>query len=225
MALDQLEQLHARFLDRVSHELRTPVTVVSGFARTMLEHDHDLPAAQRRRFLERLVGASERLESMVDQVLTLTSIEAGLRETNTQPCDVASLVRREARAFGTAIAVDLPDDTSLVVATDGTLVGLALRSLYANTRAFAGGGRVRAWREPTHVVVEVVDEGPQGANDVASPVFERVGPGDGEPGGLGLGLPMARRLLAMVDASLDHRQVGRGAAFTVRLPAGDPPAA
>lgn len=218
----RVELLKSDFLDRVAHELQTPVTVVTGFARTLLEHDEHLLPEQRVLFLERLVGAAERLATMVDQALALTSLEAGVQAPALRICDVGDVIRRTVAENGGAALFTVSLEPDLVTVTDPQVVALALRALLTNARAYAGGGTVRAWRAADRaLVVDVVDEGPGIPEGAVHTIHQRFGRGDTHVPGLGLGLPMARHLLSLVGGTLEHRSRDTGTAFRLRLPWSD----
>src|SRR3546814_6878516 len=74
----ELERLKSDFINRVSHELRTPITIVNGFLDTLLAHGDDLRAEQRSHMLERAQLASARLGRLIEELLILSRIDAGV---------------------------------------------------------------------------------------------------------------------------------------------------
>jgi signal transduction histidine kinase len=72
--LKRLESLRRDFVANVSHELKTPLAAIQGFVETM-QDDPDMPPATRQRFLERIARQSERLTTLVADLLTLSRLD------------------------------------------------------------------------------------------------------------------------------------------------------
>src|SRR5213078_600084 len=88
--LRRLETIRRDFVANVSHELKTPLTVVSGYAETLL--DDGIPDDQRRRFVTTIRDNATRMQRIVDDLLDLSRIESGGWRPNAIPLDVASVV-------------------------------------------------------------------------------------------------------------------------------------
>src|SRR3954468_22954567 len=104
----ELEVLKSDFIARVSHELRTPITIMSGFVSTLLAHHDELDPDARRQMLERVEVATARLSGLIDELLMLSKLEAGVVAANRERValgDVLDQVRRESAA---------PDSITLV---------------------------------------------------------------------------------------------------------------
>src|SRR5687767_6788515 len=74
----ELERLKSDFIARASHELRTPLTIVAGFTETLLGLWPELEDEQRTQILQRMHNATQRLERLVDELLTVAGYEAGV---------------------------------------------------------------------------------------------------------------------------------------------------
>lgn len=72
----KLEQMRTEFVANVSHELRTPVTVIKGFAETLLEDDAVLSGEERSRFLQKIGSNAERLDALLRDLLLLARLES-----------------------------------------------------------------------------------------------------------------------------------------------------
>ena len=88
-----LETLRSDFVATASHELRTPMTSISGAARTLLRHGEQLPPQRHREFLEMIVGESDRLARIVDQIFVASRIEAGKIDVSFERCDATAIAR------------------------------------------------------------------------------------------------------------------------------------
>jgi signal transduction histidine kinase len=212
----ELEILKSDFIARVSHELRTPITIMSGFVSTLLAHHDELDGAARRQMLERVEIATARLSGLIDELLMLSKLEAGVvaatRELLTVT-DVLEQVRRES-ARPEAIVVEC--DPALQIESDQSLLVRALGFLVDNALKYAGAAELHGSKD----VVEVIDHGPGIRADARIKVFERFTRDTDKTTvpGMGVGLPMARTLLAAAGADLVlEDSEGGGARMVVRF--------
>jgi len=74
--LKHLEEMRRDFVANVSHELRTPLTIIKGFAETLVEDDASISSGSRIRFLAKIVSNAERLNVLVEDLLTLSRLES-----------------------------------------------------------------------------------------------------------------------------------------------------
>ena len=91
-AAEALEELREGFVATVSHELRTPLALVRGYAETLLHLD--LSAAEQRQTVERIHGVTERLTSLVNQILDVAYLNADPLVVERAPTSFASLTAR-----------------------------------------------------------------------------------------------------------------------------------
>jgi two-component system phosphate regulon sensor histidine kinase PhoR len=226
------ERTRSDFVATASHELRAPLAAVYGAARTLLRTDIDIPAEQRDRFLEIIVSETERLTTIVSQILLAGQIEEGRVDVSTAATDLSPLaesVLDSARLRAPAqIELRLEQNGARAVAlADEDKLRQVLVNLLDNaikyspdggdvTVELAGGaGRVR---------LTVRDGGlgiPAGEQERIFEKFYRLDPAQTRGvGGSGLGLFISRELVARMGGSLSVRsQLGEGAAFVVDLPA------
>jgi two-component system sensor histidine kinase KdpD len=215
--ITQLEVLKSDFIARVSHELRTPITIMSGFVSTLLANHDRLDTDTRRRMLERVDIATARLSGLIDQLLMLSRLEAGVVAANMEVLE-APLVLDEVRR-----QAERPDDVEvacaegLLLTTDGGLLIRALGFLVDNSLKYAGTCTIEA----SEGVIEVVDRGPGIPVDQRSHVFEQFTRAnqDTTVAGMGIGLPMARTLLAAggADLTIEEPVDGVGTRLVVRF--------
>jgi K+-sensing histidine kinase KdpD len=209
----ELEVLKSDFIARVSHELRTPITIMSGFVSTLLAHHDELDARARHQMLERVEVATARLSGLIDELLMLTKLEAGVIAASRERVFVRAVLEQVQResAAPEMVAIDAADD--LVEQTDANLLVRALGFLVDNSVKYAGHAELRA----SAGTIEVIDHGP-GIRDVAKQrVFERFTRDTDQTTvpGMGIGLPMARTLLAAIGADLALKDAVGGGAHMV----------
>jgi PAS domain S-box-containing protein len=227
-----LERARSDFVATASHELRTPLAAVYGAARTLRRTDIEIPAGQRDRFLEIIVSETERLTSIVSQILLAGQLEEGRVDVATAATDLRPL----AESVLDSARLRAPDQIDLRIEQNGApAVALAdedkLRQVLVNLLDNA----IKYSPDGGDVVVEVAggygrarlavrDRGlgiPQGEQERIFEKFYRLDPAlTRGVGGSGLGLFISRELVSRMGGSLTVRsQPGDGAAFVVDLPA------
>jgi PAS domain S-box-containing protein len=199
-----LEAAKDLFLSMTSHELRTPITVVHGFAKTLVNRWDKLGDADRRQAVAIIAERAQTLGQLVDNLLYSRTMPDGLPVTN-EPFDLGRLLRGAVEGFRgmsehhtleLEIDGDLPDAFGDAMATD-IIVGQLLENA---VKYSPGGGTVtvRAGAEDDLIVVTVEDDGVGIPTDDRERVFERFVQGEAGDrrrfGGLGLGLYIVRRL-------------------------------
>ncbi|MBA4178764.1 MAG: histidine kinase [Leptothrix sp. (in: Bacteria)] len=229
--LKSLDQLKDDFMSSVTHELRTPLTSIRALAELMVE-DADMPAPQRQQFLAIVVGETERLSRLVNQVLDMAKIEAGHAEWRNADVDLAVLIRQAAqtvqemlRERGAELVLDLPDHVPLLRADPDRLTQVLL-NLLSNAGKFVPreGGRigVRLRCDAAGAAVEVQDNGPGVPAAQRALIFEKFrqgGPASQRPQGTGLGLPISRQIVEHFGGRMELRpDTGQGACFVFTLP-------
>jgi signal transduction histidine kinase len=209
--------LKSDFIARVSHELRTPITIMSGFVSTLLTNHDRLDGDTRHRMLERVDVATARLSGLIDQLLMLSRLEAGVVAANVEVTDGASVLEEVRRQSERPEAVDVRCAEGLLLTTDASLLIRALGFLVDNSLKYAGGCAIEA----ADGVIEVVDRGPGIPLSKRSHVFERFTRAneDTTVAGMGIGLPMARTLLAAAgaDLTIEDPADGVGTRLVVRF--------
>lgn len=215
----ELDRLRSDFIARVSHELRTPLTIISGFAGTLGAHEETLTTEQRHAMLDRVVTASIRLEHLIEEVLSLASVDAGLAEPRPKLVPVRDVVDLAVHDRGGTDRVEVRGNQSLKVHTDPDVARVVLGALVEN--ALQQGEHVTVVIEGTgrDVRVAVEDDGPGVPPELGSRVFERFVRGDDRSPGMGLGLAIARRMAESIGARLWFEDVEVGARFVTELPA------
>ena len=222
------------FLAVVSHELRTPLNAVIGYGELLSDGIVGELNETQRRHLARITASAGYLLELIDQILSLSRIEAERDEVRMEPVALAAFAEEVASLFvplaarkGLALRVEVSPDAG-EVATDRAKLRQMLLNLLSNAVKFTGHGSValRVWRDAAagSVFLAVADTGPGIAPEHHDAVFEpftQVDPSHTRrEGGTGLGLTVSRRFCALLGGDLTVESApGQGATFTVRLPA------
>ncbi len=114
-ALREADQLKSELLGTVSHELRSPLASIKGYAATLLKHERRLSTAERHEFLQSIVEASDRLESVIDRVLEMSQLETGSMRLDSSPVDIERLARETVRAAELSAVRAHPDQFTFIV--------------------------------------------------------------------------------------------------------------
>ncbi|MDQ3867859.1 MAG: PAS domain-containing sensor histidine kinase, partial [Actinomycetota bacterium] len=218
--LERATDLKSRFIAIASHELRTPLTSITGFATTLVRRWEQLRDADKRAFLETIEAQSARLHRIVEDVLTLSRIEAGRLTGEVEAVEIEPVARRILAELGLAGKATVTVEGAGVVLANAVNVEQILVNYLDNARTYGKPPyRVDARPAHDHVVVSVSDEG-DGAPDEFVPIlfesFTQARPGEGT----GLGLAIVKGLAEGAGGSAWYeRNEPRGARFCVSLPA------
>jgi two-component system sensor histidine kinase KdpD len=165
----------------------------------------------------------------VDHLLDATRLESGLLQPVREWCEPAELVREAIASSGlndTAVRINIEHDLP-AISVDARLIQQALNALLSNAAAHGGSSKpieVSAARDGSMLIISVADRGPGLALGEENKVFEKFyrGPRT-RPGGLGLGLAIARQLVEAHGGQLvAQNREGGGARFSICLPIGEP---
>jgi two-component system sensor histidine kinase BaeS len=221
--LETADEQRRRLLGDLSHELRTPLTVVRGEIEAMLDGVHQPDSDQ----LEMLMGEVRVMERLLDDLRTLSLLEAGRLDLHPEPTDLAALVedvaeahRRRADDLGVVVELDL-DRTVGELVVDAVRVREVLSNLVVNAlRAMPDGGALTVRTAPNGrgAIVDVVDSGVGIAADELDRVFDRFHKGSTSRGS-GLGLTISRDLVHAHGGEIEMTSTpGAGTAVRVTFP-------
>jgi signal transduction histidine kinase len=237
--LDELEgaEQHARraesrtrqFVADAAHELRTPIAGLQAVAESVLQQSPETDPEERDRMLLLLVRESRRAGRLVDDLLALARIDAGL-DLQHEPVDLRHLADAEAdrtRVLAPDLAISV-DGPSVVVSGDPQRLAQVLANLMNNARQATGGSggialTIGAAAGYAHLIV--TDSGPGVPEADRERVFDRLVRLDearaSSSGGSGLGLPIARGICRAHGGDLrcEAPPAGHtGAVFRITLP-------
>jgi len=232
--LRRTETMRRDFVANVSHELRTPLSILRGYLETLLENPKQ-PPAELLRIFEVMERHSNRINLLVDDVLSLARLEGpgvALDLTTVRPAIFLRGIMRDWEkkfaAKNLATELDASDDLPTVQVDEGRLQEVVY-NLLDNAVKYApigGGITVRAARAGDQLVMSVSDNGPGiPARDLPR-VFERFYRADKarhrELGGTGLGLSIVKHIAQLHGGSVEaESEPGRGTTVRVRLPLPD----
>ena len=216
--LREADAIKNDFVTMVSHEFRTPLASIAGFAE-ILAAWRELPDEEVDEFLGLVKLESDKLASLIEDVLVIPRLEAGRLKLDQHVFALSPILHElSSLVFPTAgdkqVAISVPG--GIEVYGDERRVEQVLRNLFENAKVYGGEQvLVEGYALPEHFVVVVSDNGrgvPDTAVDSIFQSFEQVSKGDARSSsGIGLGLPIARRLA---------RAMGGDVWFESRFPTG-----
>jgi signal transduction histidine kinase len=212
------------FAAAVSHEFKTPLAGIGGAVELLQDHFETMSPDERRRFLDNIAGDSERLSQLVTRLLDLARADMATPEAGAVT-ELADPVRRAVDGQVSpkfSVEVDIPRQVPPVAAPATTLESVLTILLQNSRQAGAGHARVAATAEGGDVVVTVTDDGPGVPDADRDRLFEPFFTSRRADGGTGLGLPIARSLLAASQGRLELAESSRGAQFRIVLLRADP---
>jgi signal transduction histidine kinase len=229
----KLKQLKSDFLANVSHELLTPLSVVIGFVSLLLDQLIGKLTDEQQRILERVYRNSEELLELIDNVLWLTSLNAGALSLAEEEFDLGMAIEESVRKYqktleekGLDLSLRIPT-TGLSVLGDSSKLARIFRNLFHNAVKFTSHGQVsvKAHRSTNRgmIDIEIVDTGvgiPKEQVDAMFQPFQQFDDSPRQPlTGLGLGLTVARRLTDMIGGTLEiMSQPGLGTHVLLSIP-------
>lgn len=224
----ELARLKSSFVATISHELRTPLTTIKGAASTLLKKDGRLDPEQTRTLLEMLSRQTDRLSKLIQDLLDVATIDQGKVDFVLEQCDVAELIRDEARTMGrranSLIVVEADDEVDLVTC-DKLLIRRVFHNILDNAIKFSSGQprvQVKLSQDTDRVFVDVIDSGIGIKREEHERIFDRFYQVDSsltrKVQGAGVGLNISRELVRLHRGEVEvHSELGEGARFRVTL--------
>ena len=231
--LKRLESMRRDFVANVSHELKTPITSIKGFVETLLSGAMNKPE-DRERFLGIVAGQADRLNAIVDDLLSLSQLEQDsetvnilIEEGSLKPVLQMAIQACAPKASEKKISVDLECSESVSARINPQLLEQAVINLIDNAIKYSLPStrvRVDVFSGEEGVTVTVTDEGRGIEKEHIPRLFERFYRVDRdrsrEMGGTGLGLAIVKHIAQVHGGNVSvDSSVGKGSSFRIHLPA------
>lgn len=231
---EEANRAKSEFLAVMTHELRTPLNAVIGYAEIIQE---DLDAEGRKDLSDdagRITGSARHLLGLIDQILNLSSMDAGVEGLAPRDVDVRKLideavhtVQDDARAAGNRISMRVAPEAERAY-TDGGKLAVCLAALMSNAVKFTSNGLIAVSAEREYIdremlIISVSDTGVGIAPEDMPKLFKAFtqlnSTATREKGGMGLGLSIAQRMAHTLGGAVtvtSEREAG--STFVVRVP-------
>ncbi|MGI5884073.1 MAG: two-component system histidine kinase PnpS [Candidatus Spyradocola sp.] len=225
-----LEQIRTDFAANVTHELKTPLTSIKGFVETLQAGAIENPEMAKR-FLDIIAMETDRLSRLINDVLSLSSMESGRVRVPTERLslgkraeEVCLMLENSARQKSISLHVDA-DEEAYIQANDDHVKQLLINLIDNAIKYTLDGGKVnvRVERRGDKVYLHVKDTGIGIAQEHIPRLFERfyrVDKGRSRNmGGTGLGLAIVKHIVMDMNGQIDvQSELNVGTEFTVTLP-------
>jgi two-component system phosphate regulon sensor histidine kinase PhoR len=226
----ELDAMKSDFVSTVSHDLRSPLTLMRGYA-TMLASLGEL-TDQQRGYVNKIIVGVENMSHLVNNLLDLGRIEAGVRleVENVAVLDilqrVAGALQQRAAEKNIALTIELAKDTPHAVQADGSLLDQALYNLVDNGIKYTPDGghvRVATTTSPTSITFEVADSGigipPEHAARLFDKFYRTPQRESRAEYGSGLGLAIVRSIAERHQGrAWAESEPGKGSRFYLQMP-------
>ena len=231
---DKDEQTRRDFVANVSHELRTPVSIIKGFADSLIEDYDDLKDEKRKHFLSKIQKNAERLNTLVEDLLELAKLEKPQTTLSMESLDLSKLVRSIEEEFLQRKENPLPKfllkcpTSPVITQADPVKLLSVFENLIDNAMIHAEGlsyllVRIKEDTKKNQIICEIEDDGIGISQEDQEMLFERfyrVEKGRSRMrGGTGLGLSIAREIIEAHNGEISIRsKTGQGAIFSFKIP-------
>jgi PAS domain S-box-containing protein len=228
----ELDRMKSSLVSTVSHELRTPLAAIKGYVSTMLADDVEWDRASQHEFLTIISDESDRLTSLVNNLLDLSRIEAGSLKLSREKCDIKETIHRAVKQarlfpgnkFDYKIEAKLPP-----LYADPLRLESILRNLIENAVKYGGEKaeiKVRAGKNGGDFIFSVMDDGPGIPDTESQRVFDsfyRMDDGFARlTSGAGLGLAICQGLVRVHGGRIWVEPQESGTCISFTLPVSKP---
>jgi signal transduction histidine kinase len=233
LALEHLEAAEAfksRFLGNMSHELREPLNTVIGFSRLLLKGVEGPLNEQQLQDVEQIYNDSQHLLFLINDILSISQIQAGLMELRLQEVQLSSIIDGVMPTAGALVRgkeiellQQIPDNLPPIWADPNRLRQILIH-LLNNAAKFTNRGwiKIRAWEHDSYVYISVIDTGigiPVKDRERIFTQFERGGRNNGSMKGAGLGLALCKEFVELHGGNIwVDSEVDAGSTFTFSIP-------
>jgi signal transduction histidine kinase len=225
--MEAAEAFKARFLGNMSHELREPLNTAIGFSRVLLKGIDGPLNDRQRQDVEQIYRDSQSLLGLINDILAISQLQAGLMELRLQPVRLSDMIEAVlptasalVRGKDVEFRADVPDELPQLRA-DPDRLRQVLVHLLNNAAKFTDVGTItlRAWVNDGYVYVSVSDTGVGIPREDRERIFAQFEKGDHNPPGAGLGLALCKEFIELHGGSIwVDSEVGIGSTFTFSIP-------
>jgi signal transduction histidine kinase len=229
--LMELNEIKSQFLSDVSHELRTPLTAIKGYAGNLIDGIVGNIDERQGKYAERISANCDRLDRMINELLTLSRIEAGKIELRPTKISLYSLINDVvfefspiARKKSVSLAFDCPVDT--IIIADGDRLKEILINLIDNAIKYThseGNVSIYVQDKEKQVIISVEDTGigisPENFEKIFMR-FARIQPKEkGDSNGVGIGLSIVKGFVELHNGKISvQSELDKGSQFIVTIP-------
>jgi PAS domain S-box-containing protein len=231
----EVDRLKSEFISNVSHELRTPLTPIKGFTDLMLLGAAGQISAQQEYFLKTIKSHTQRLETLVNDLLNISKLDDTKETLKFEPVNLAEVMESVVKTVGSRadheqkelkVSIDIPESFPVISADAGKITQI-FNNLVDNAfnYTYAGGSiEIQGRVQDDQVLVTVKDTGIGIPPEFHERIWERFVRNDEhalvmDVAGTGLGLPIVKKLVQMHQGEVwFESELNQGTTFFVSLP-------
>jgi len=229
-ALEAADRLKSAFVQHVSYELRSPLQNIIGQSELIAAQTFGKLNKKQREYMDDIMGSSRELSTLINDILHLATIDAGIMSLDVAETDIAEVVASSVEELGHRLSeqkielqLDIPKNIG-AFEVDPLRMRQILFNLVSNAIKFSNAGghiRVTAAKDAGYVVFNVEDDGVGIPREMVPRVFERFegyAP-PGQRGGAGVALSVVKSLVELHGGDIAIRsEEGKGTTAIVRIP-------
>jgi len=227
---EELDRLKGNLLATVSHELRTPLAIIKGYSTMLVDYNRRLRSEEKKEYLQSIDRATDRLIELIDHLLDMSRLEAGLLKLDKQPTNISQLIQEvvaEAKLRAPRHTIETDERQRLpTVEVDAKSIRQVLDNIIDNAVKYSDKESkvvVSAQRAGQELLISVADQGIGIPSHELGMVFnrmyrieQRLTP---EIGGIGLGLAICKGLITAHGGRIwVESELGKGSTFCFTLP-------
>lgn len=226
--LKRSDQLKSTAIAHISHELKNPLTIIKTNISTLLEGLAGQLNESQQKLIALCSKISDRMTWLINDLLDIHKIEAGMVDMNRERCDFSKLLESQINEFGPIVSkkgiklVTELLDAELMIWADGGKLTQVINNLLSNAIKYTPEGKyitVKAYPTEQFVRFEVADKGPGIPSDKIEKVFDKFERLDHSKEGTGLGLSITKDIVELHKGRIWVESLqGRGSTFVVVLP-------
>ncbi len=221
------EKMKASFIQNVSHEVRTPLNIISGFSQVIADPELTDSVEERQHMSEMMQRSAHQITTLIDEIIGLSLIESTekMRRDDT-PC-INRILRQTIHEYepiakkGVTIRLESSLDDDFTLKTNENMLKRILTALMENAIKYTEKGSIllNASATDDQLQITVEDTGCGIPKKEAERIFDRFVKLDSFKEGIGLGLPLSRKLAEQLEGSLKlDTSYTKGARFVLTIP-------
>lgn len=225
--LSSLETMKTDFISNVSHEIRTPLGNIKNYAYAL--KDENLTPEQRQEYADTIIEASDKLNTMVTNILKLNRLENQTAKPVTEEYDLCEQLSESVLSFESLwtkkdIEIEMNIEDRAMISADKDMLYIVWQNLFSNAFKFTeNGGKVsiNQTSDSESVTITITDTGCGMSEETQRRMFDKFYQGDTSHSseGNGLGMALVFRIIQLIKGELTvESEINKGTSFTVRLP-------
>ena len=221
------EKLKSAFIQNISHEIRTPLNIISGFSQVIADPELTDSVEERRHMSEIMQKNARQITQLMDEIIGLSLIESTEKMKRGDRPEINHLLRSMQKEYqnlaapNVLVKLETTLDENFTMTTNENMLRRIITSLLENAVKYTEKGTItmRASHQDNRFILEVEDTGCGIPKEEAENIFGRFVKLNSFKEGIGLGLPLCRKLAEQLDGSVElDTNYTEGARFIVMLP-------